>query len=200
MKTPSNILTPRTGVVRKRYMLMLISLFLTNIAEAGPSAPCEPLHHISATNRRALRAINSLALPAVPRGPAWKKKYDKLQGVLDANQWPFSFSTTDQGLYTFKPADFDGDGRIDALRAECGASSWNRICTLYLDRGGPKPLELEDGWMYVARVNNHFYVVMDWYGPEAGGSGAPDKDFSNYYRITSSGFRPICNSRRSPDQ
>ncbi|WP_155847740.1 hypothetical protein [Asticcacaulis benevestitus] len=116
--------------------------------------------------------------------------------MLSANQWPFTYSTTDDGQYTFKSADFDGDGRTDTLRSECGAPGWHRMCTLYLDRGGEKLLELEDGWMYVTRLGTRFYIVMDWYGPEGGGSGFPEKDFSHYYRITSQDFVAICTPRK----
>jgi len=124
------------------------------------------------------------------------RKLKKLRAVLDANKWPFTPSRTDEGLFTFKPADFDGDGRGDALRSECGAPSWRRICFLFLDRGGKKPLELEDGWMYLNRIHGRFYVTMDWYGPEGGGSGFPEKDFSHYYRITPKGFVAICGTRK----
>ncbi|ESQ81789.1 hypothetical protein AEAC466_20415 [Asticcacaulis sp. AC466] len=128
--------------------------------------------------------------------PAWQKRYDRLQAARSANQWPIT-STADVGEYTFAPADFDGDGRTDKLRSECGAPGWRRMCTLYLDRGGKEPLELEDGWMYLTRLGARFYVVMDWFGPEGGGSGFPEKDFSKYYRITPQGFVAICTSRRS---
>ena len=178
--------------MRARYLPLFLTLLTFVASEAKASTPCAALREISAENRKALRGINGAALRSLRGTPAWKRRYNRLEAVLNANQWPFTYSTTEEGLYTFKAADFDGDGRIDKLHSECGASSWRRICYLYLDRGGAKPLELEDGWMYLTQMTGRFYVVMDWYGPEGGGSGFPEKDFSHYYRITSRGFVAIC--------
>lgn len=165
-------------------------------AYGAAPAPCAELDRISTTNRKTLREENGGSWRTLKNSAARMRKLKKLQAVLRANEWPFTGSTPDEGLFMFKPADFDGDGRIDDLRSECGAASWRRICFLVLDRGGKKPLELEDGWMYLNRIHGRFYVTMDWYGPEGGGSGFPEKDFSHYYRITPKGFVAICGTRK----
>jgi len=164
---------------------------LASEAHGAAPAPCTELHRISTTNRKTLREENGGSWRTLKDSAAQMRKLKKLRAVLDANKWPFTPSRTDEGLFTFKPADFDGDGRGDALRSECGAPSWRRICFLLLDRGGKKPLELEDGWMYLNRIHGRFYVTMDWYGPEGGGSGFPEKDFSHYYRITQRDLLPF---------
>ncbi len=176
----------------KRYFaILLVVLTLTAISTTAPAKTlCQRLHTISTGNRKALRQINDFTIQRPSK--TYSRIYSHANAVMTANQWPFTFSQDEPNTYRFKPADFDGDGRTDKMASQCGAPSWNRMCLLTLDRAKGKDIDLESGWMYVTRLDGHFYVVVDHYGPEASQGPDKSKDFSLYYKITANAFSEIC--------
>ncbi len=166
-------------------------LLIAGTAQAG--APCAALREVSRINRAALRELNSDAMRKLHQQDqqAWKRRDVHLQGVMDTRKWPGIWSESDDRHYTFKPADFDGDGRVDQMSADCGASSWREECLTTFRRGGGKAYDLEDGFVYLTRIKGRFYAVNDYY-KEGGGGGFPETDISTYWRITSRGFVEVC--------
>ena len=198
--TGAQVVLRRKASAPKRSVraVSVVALLFLSVFSAPTLAnePCTTLRHISAERRRVLRAENRI-LATPQRNAADRRKIDAAEVYLKDNEWPVTPSTTDETLYSFKPADFDNDGHVDGLTARCGASSWNMLCTLTLDRGHGAKVELQAGWTYFVRINGHFYAIWDHYGPE-GRSGLydPDTDFSRYFRPTSRAFKEVCRAHR----
>ena len=167
---------------------------LTVSAVMGPAAdaaPCATLRHGSAIIRASIHQINSMP------GRFDKGVYDRADRAIHRIEWRITTSGSDgDWTYRFQPADFDGDGRIDTMRSECGSGE-TQMCFLTFDRGDGKVHQLQKGFMYLTRIQHRFYVVWDYTAtPIRISNGGPRTNFSQYFAATTRGFSEVCKGTR----
>ncbi len=157
-------------------------------------APCARLRHNSTIIKNAIDRINGNRRSAKD----YRHIYESASKSIDKVQWPMtSGGTPGESTYTFQPADFDGDGKVDKAVSKCGSGE-AQICFLTFDRGDGHHYELEEGFMYVERLSGHFYVAWDYTAsPARVRNGGPSKDYAQYFAFTSRGFVEVCSGKSS---